>query len=515
MSGLRAVVVCLACFGPLTSFAEEPPGDAGVAPGAMVEPSSPPDALEPLDAGAAGIPPTPIAPTVDAGTPTSGSAEAQVAAVVQRVSNTSLLFEELALRADGALSVGDRAWLRATLAIGIWPQPSGSYLLRDTGTVLSLGTGAPGSRLGELSFSVAPLRSPRVRPTFDWADTWGETTMLLGAMPTFVLAWRNERVSTWAAARFGSGWSSLTNLTEPWWSGLLGASLSLGKGWSLEGRGAVYDRGDNTSLGYQDIKQRVVAGGGSARVGWSLGGGVEPAWDRVTYSDDPECFERPFARRLETEPLAATVLLESGYATQSLGDPDVLGEAKLEPAAYGDLQARLRRGGLRLYATLRARSTSLVVFDGPGFPQYWATARSSTAAPELSAIAGAELRLASWVSPSLLLRVRRPATLGVSTADSGGNAPPPGSAVSRTLVVFGPGRYAIVPSGGEVQSELTATASLTLEPSADVLVLLDLDGRYDPYPNARFPDLWPYVTRPPWGLNLSLSGSATLLVHFH
>ena len=536
MRGLRAVVGCVAWLSSLGAFAEEPSADAGFPSEATALGVSPPNAGAPRGAGEVVPSPPSVGPStassdagtaspsvgvpvsgLDAGAPTRGSAEAQAAAFVAVEPANARVGELAALRVDGTFAVGQRAWLRGMFATFVAPAGSSftlpGYAPKDNGSTFTLGFGSPDAAMGELSFTVAPLGSQRIRPTFEWADASGRPLAETAPAPTFLGSWRSERLEAFAALHVGNGAVVFTNATELLPGGLAGVSLLLGSGWTLEGRGAVYDRGDNPSLAYQGVRKRVAAWGATARLGRSLGGGVEPQWDPVTYAGDPELFERPLARGSGTEPVAATVLLESGAATQPLRDPNVFGATTPEPAGYVDFQARLRLGGLRLYATVRARSMSLVVFDVPGFPQDFATGRISIR-PELSAIAGAELRLASWLSPNVLLRVRRPAALGVPALDSAGNVLPPGSHGSHTILIYGPARYADLPLGVDAQPEVTATVSARLEPSPDVLVLLNLDGRYNP--NAvTFRDSPMFVATPVWEPSFTLSGSATLLVHFH
>ncbi len=531
MRGIRAVVGCVAWLSSLGALAEETSVDAGLPSAATVEAVSPPEAGAPRDAGAAwpsadvkvsgldaGSPPTQSAQPVDSGAPARASAEAQAAAFVAVDPGHARVSETAALRVDGTVAVGQRAWLRGMFATLIAPSGSGltppGYAPRDNGSTFTLGFGSPSVATGELSFTVAPLGSQRIRPTFDWADAWGRSLTETAPAPTFLASWRGERLAAFAALHVGNGLSNATNTVELLPGGLAGVSLALGRGWSLEGRGAVYDRGDIPVLAYQGIQKRVTASGATARLGWSLGGGVEPQWDPLTYAGDPELFERPFARGPELEPTAATVLLESGFATQPLMDPDVFAKTKAEPAAYADLQARLRLGGLRLYGTLRARTLSLLVFDVPGFPPYSAPETSSKTAPALSALVGAELRVAPWLVPSVLVRLERPATLTAARLDLGGNAPPPGTTQPRTFMIHGLGRYSILPPGVDAQPEVAATVSARLELSPDVLVLVNLDGRYDP--NAvTFRDSPAFVATAAWEPSFTLSGSATLLVHLH
>ena len=257
--------------------------------------------------------------------------------------------------------------------------------------------------------------------------------------------------------------------------GLGGLSWWADRGWTVEARGAVYDRGDLPNPAKDGYLIRDVAFGVTSRIGWRLGGGVAPAWDPVTNRFDPESFERLALPPDDQGRLAAQVMLEGGFATQSLANPARPIEAMQDPAGFVDLQGRLRVGALRLYATARARTLSMVQFDAPGLPPFVASSTNGTATPELSAIIGAEARVAVGIVPGLILRVQQPAAVMMDIAALG-----IGASSRRIVMVRHPNELALVPAGSPVSPKMSATASVRLEPVSDVSIIGGLDVGYDP-----------------------------------
>jgi hypothetical protein len=207
---------------------------------------------------------------------------------------------------------------------------------------------------------------------------------------------------------------------------MVGAKLS-SSAWAIEARGGRFAYGPNSDLLRVGITAEQWTVFGAARLSWNHGGGVDGPLDLVTYAQDPRRFERFFSRLRFESAVAATLSLEAGAGGQPLLDPSRFMATALVPLGYADLQARLRFGQTRVFATARLSTFSFIQADAPGIPLGFAPSPDGILAPALTGFLGADTSFSRWkLTPGILLRVTQPATLTRVLLDFGGNAPPPG-----------------------------------------------------------------------------------------
>lgn len=391
----------------------------------------------------------------------------------------------LVLRGEATRTLGPAAWVRGQLALVAQLAPSTSpaaqsdaLWLADNGSKLAFGVAPSGAADdGSLSLELYPLQGNRVRPSFDWADAWGQPLPFeRGPAPLARLAWDHADFSVWAALRLGFVPEDQNRGTPGYTAvGLFGGlRFALPAGAAVEVRGGRFSRGRLAQQNGGTVPN--VAWGGAARLSWQRGGGVGPQWDPTTYGSDPERFERFFLPEPSTGN-AAWIGLEVGYASQNVFVPGLTLDpsapaTREQPAGHGDLQARLRLGPARLFGTLRLRSATLVRFDTSAF-QSVDFADGAKVEPEVGGMLGADVRLGSTgLVPGLLLRLRRPATVetpGATPAD-------PGS----YLLLYGPLASRVLRPGDRAGPVFSAQVSLRYEFGSALVVAGSVDVASDP-----------------------------------
>jgi hypothetical protein len=365
----------------------------------------------------------------------------------------------------------DRAIVEASVSLIV----VAPFTLRDLGSFVTVGGRFDGF-LRELRLEVSPFNTYSRLPGFDWANIVG-----LAPAETFTPAMTLEARTTvgtvWATTRIRTLLNTLTNSNEVRPDVLFGVDVPFpDHGLELNLRGAWLQYGLVPSLGPLGVRLESRALVGAARLAWTLNEPVGPAVDLLTYTGDPTRFDRFFIAEPRTLPLAATVLFEGGVATQRLSN-------RLEPheqlAGWVDLQARLRLEELRLFATLRCQSTSLIAFDVPGVPPFFAFAANelTETMPQLAGFVGVDWRWASLnLRPGVMVSVTRSASV-VGKVNFDAN-PPPGLEGPRTLLLDRQG-LGILPVGWVVRPRMNVKASLSWSPVSAITALVFVDVEKD------------------------------------
>ena len=132
----------------------------------------------------------------------------------------------------------------------------------------------------------------------------------------------------------------------------------------------------------QVLGQPVNARGASAEVVYHKGAPVGGSIDFALYKNDPNKYVNFFKPEQYPGGLAVTVSAEGSILQQTLADPDNFGATKLQNAAAGALQARIKYDKLRLSLLGLVRSLSFIQFNVPGFPPFFDFPNNTTQAPE-------------------------------------------------------------------------------------------------------------------------------------
>lgn len=240
--------------------------------------------------------------------------------------------------------------------------------------------------------------------------------------------------------------------------------------WAIEGRAGRFAYGPVPDFLRNGIVAEQYAVFGAMRLSWNHGGGVDGPLDLVTYAQDPRRFERFFSRLQFESAVAATLSVEAGAGAQPLQNPSSFLTTVLVPLGYADLQARVRLGDTRLFATARLSTFTFIQADAPGLPMGFAPSANDVLAPALSGFLGADTSLSRWkLTPGILLRVAQPATL-TRWLDFGGNAPPPGFVPgARTVVLDGLNQASV--AGSVPLPRFAAKASLRWTPIDQVALV--------------------------------------------
>lgn len=310
-----------------------------------------------------------------------------------------------------------------------------------------------------LFLELFPFDSRRVRPAFDFANQWDRPTRPTTVAPVLRLGFARHNTSVWAALRGHQQLDNRTLETGLKWTGMFGGGVLLPAGFASDLILTVADRGDIPALALMGVETLVLAAGGSARLAWQSGGGVGAALDPASYGSDPDRFARLFAAERYEVPSAAYVGLEGGVASQNLEDPDVFAQTRRTVTGFADLQARVRLGGVRLFATARFHEAGFINFAQPGIPPYRNFPAAAVTQDEVSLLLGADYRIVGLgLTPGVLVRLIRPSTVTGLRMLGGNN--PAGAIGTRVGVMRKDGTLSILPSGAQAQVELQATASL-------------------------------------------------------
>lgn len=355
-----------------------------------------------------------------------------------------------------------RYFLEGHASVLFSPLGGGGSSVSDLGSRLTFGY-RPLGFVERVSLEVLPFNPWLRLPSFDWANAWGRPLFPAASFaPVLTAEVATKAGSVWVSARFKTVQDLLSGqqvlVVEP----IVVLAVPLGPAFRLEARFAWLNDGTSPALATLGVKLPLTGAGGGARLSWTLNEPVGPALDLMTYGSDPLRFERFFALERRRSPVAAQVMLEGGAAGQQLADPERFGEGKTQFMGWVDLQARVRLRDVRLFATARAQSVTLALFDMQGFVPATALTPTQETGPLIAGYLGADVTIPSAkLTPGLLLRVTRYGWLRSPLVAPGGNNPIPGSLTHAVMV--GPNGFIRFLGDRPVAPFLAATASLRWE----------------------------------------------------
>ena len=354
----------------------------------------------------------------------------------------------------------------------------GVFGFRDLGSTLRIDARPESWNLGEWIFlELLPFDGHRVRPVFDFANYWGAPARPLALAPVIVLGARRDAWTGWFAFQ---GYGQLDDLTlEPALraTALAGVSFRHPSGVGSELVLSIGDRGDSPGLANQGVKTSIRVVGGTIRVSWQSGGGVQPALDPQSLANDPARYQRLFAQDAYDVSRASYFSLESGVVSQNLEDPGVFGVLRRETTGFVDLQARVRLKWLRLYATFRYHPVALIKTDVPGIPPFKLFPNGTQTDAEASGLLGADYRFAGFgLIPGLMLRVVRPAWFATPTTTLAG----PMLMTGRVVILQSASQVSILPLGATAEARFEAIASLRFDHYEPLSAILQISYVNDP-----------------------------------
>ena len=204
----------------------------------------------------------------------------------------------------------------------------------------------------------------------------------------------------------------------------------------------------------------VRATGGSAQLVYHYGVPVGTSVDFLLYKNDPEMPTRYFTPETYPGGFSFIASIEGSVLAQTLADPDVFGQTKVQQAHAGALQARAKIDYLRISMLGLVRSLSFIQFNVPGFPPFQDFPAGTTVTDEKFVAVGVDYYLSKLrLTPGLIGGVQLPASFA-TTGRLGGNNPPPGLQGNRTVVVRDENLLAVLPS--DAKPTAIYSAKLTL-----------------------------------------------------
>lgn len=393
------------------------------------------------------------------------------------VGNGSLSVSPVVATRLGATQVTQVGIVRGRFA-ALLPLLPESARAADLGTFLEFERPFTGG--GSWRLRLEPFNPSMRLVTFDWANAFGRLfPTVTGFSPVLAADLRLGVFEGFVSLRSTARFDQITGGGAASFDVLAGAKVTAGD-WAVEARVTRLTAGAHPSFALQGKSEEQWALFGASRVSWTRHGGVGLPLDLVTYGQDPSRFERFFeAVEPGSSPMAATVSLEGGAGVQRLGSSTMFQTMVLQPLGYADAQGRLRFGQTRLFARVRGSTASFVPADVQGFPPNFEMG-DVTATPAVMAFLGVDQTFSRWhLTPGVLLRLTRPATV-TRAFDFGGNAPPPGLAGPRTIALSDLNNLTIFAPGTAVAPRFAAKASLRWTPADALSVVGEVEAVVDP-----------------------------------
>ncbi len=367
----------------------------------------------------------------------------------------------------------------ARLVALVFGNAAGAFGFQDLSSSVRVQFRRPSWDSTAVYLELYPFDSRRVRSTFDFANYWGKPLRPRGVAPLLTAGVVHRNFSIWVAARTYQQYDDQTFEPLLRWTGMLGAGVALSSHLNAEMILTASDRGDVPGLANQGIPTSVIAAGGSARISWQTGGGVNAVRDPASLADDPDRFARLLTGDHYETSRAAWVGLEGGVASQNLEDPEVFGKTRRELTGYVDFQARFRVESLRLFASVRLKPPQFIRFDSPGASPYKGFPAGTVTQDEVAGLFGIDRRFArSGLVTGLVLRLSRPANFKSPSFSPGGNEPL--ALAMGKVVVLSDNGFAILPAGEQAQPRFQATASLLFNRFEPLSALLQAGYDLDP-----------------------------------
>ena len=330
----------------------------------------------------------------------------------------------------------------AALAINLLLKPGGVVSLADNSSYVKLNWRPAGwGEKENFSFTGFPVSSDRFRLGFAYRISWGGssvfTSRALGdGVPGARLQVTRDRWYAFFGMKTGLLLNDLILEKDRVYGFMGGGGFDVTDKLRLEVNGGYFQKGIVPGLANQGILAPVNALGGSFQAVWHVGVPVGTSIDFKLYKNDPDMVQKFFTPEVYPGGLSYSASIEASYLAQTLENPDVFAQTKLQRATAVALQAKLKFNFLRLNLLGMYRSLSFIQFDVPGIPPYKDFPRGTVLQPEMFVALGADYHFPRLhLTPGIIFGIQQPATFKTPRTVLGGNVPPPGFIGSRTVVV--------------------------------------------------------------------------------
>jgi hypothetical protein len=358
----------------------------------------------------------------------------------------------------------------AALAINLLLKPGGVVSLADNSSYLKLNWRPPGWNEKEnVSLTGFPVSSDRFRLGFAYRISWGGSSVFtnraLGdGVPGARLQVTRDRWYAFFGMKTGQLLNDLILEKERVYGFMAGAGFDITDKFRIEANGGYFQKGIIPGLANQGILAPVNALGGSAQIVWHVGVPVGTSIDFKLYKNDPDMVQKFFTPEVYPGGLSYSVSLEGSYLAQTLENPDVFAQTKLQRATALALQGRMKLNFLRLSLLGMYRSLSFIQFDVPGIPPYKDFPAGTVLQPEMFIALGADYNFPRLhLTPGIILGIQQPATFKTPSTVLGGSAPPLGLTGSRTVVVRDVNQLSILPTNYDAIPIFSAKVNAKLD----------------------------------------------------
>jgi hypothetical protein len=225
--------------------------------------------------------------------------------------------------------------------------------------------------------------------------------------------------------------------------GGFGVDLTPTLRWDVSG--GYFQKGVNPNTSV--LGAPVRSDGVSSQLVFHHGAPVGSSIDFALYKNDPDMPSRFFTPETYPGGFAITASLEGSFLQQTLADPDVFGQTKVQGAYASALQLRAKLDYLRLSLLAMLRSLAFLQYNVPGFPPFQDFPSGTTLVDEKFLALGLDYYLpALHLTPGLIGGVQMPSSF-TTNGLLGANNPPPGLSGSRTVVVRDVNLMSVLPTG--------------------------------------------------------------------
>ncbi|HEY3452692.1 MAG TPA: hypothetical protein VGK67_40480 [Myxococcales bacterium] len=214
---------------------------------------------------------------------------------------------------------------------------------------------------------------------------------------------------------------------------LAGAGVDITRWLRFDISGGWFMKGVNPTTSV--LGAPVRAEGLSSQLVFHWGVPVGSSVDFALYKNDPDMPSRVFSPEAYPGGFSLSASIEGSYLAQTLADPDVFGQTKVQAAYAGALQVRAKYDYWRISALGLWRSVTFIEFNVPGFPPYNDFPKGTSLGDEKFLAVGFDRYFpALHLTPGLMGGIQIPASYTTS-GDMGGNNPPPSLQGKRTVVI--------------------------------------------------------------------------------
>lgn len=257
---------------------------------------------------------------------------------------------------------------------------------------------------------------------------------------------------------YNPGGNTNKYVEETVYGGLAGFGVELLDSIWIEASGGLFEKGNNTRANV--LGEKILAGGGSARLSYVYGGKIGEEVSLRYYFSDP-LKHNVFAKEDYERGWSFYAGIEGTYVGQTLEDPDRIHSTKNEFSRAAGVTLRAKYENLRIHLLGSMRDLTFLLFNVPGLVPYQALPENVEVTQEFYAALSLDYHFPSvGLTPSITGAAIIPATYK-GVVPEGQSADSVSTGV-RTMVVMGEdsANWSILPLGEDELPVLMVRAAL-------------------------------------------------------